>query len=327
MPMKRPVFSYNYLVLAFISFSSFAQVTHPVTGDPSSYDQFEESFKELDGQESFIPGSTSSALDHQQIDEEDADSPYLPSKKHSLYQNKQAGDESWRGGQPPIGSIPQKENLVEFRATDLFRQIYNRGKTGYTLSYQRQLYLPNGEGFKQIFDGDKSRNYGGLAVHYDRYLWRKKFFLTGYSMGLAGHHRSGRGYFVSGEQSQTEFKLWMIPIDAHLMIGLPLWSFSTLYFSAGPATMILLQNRNDFEDGEEGKDLNQVSYGYSARGQLRFSMANIMRKKLAKLFRSQEISNFYLNAEVRYESFNHFQQSDISFEGTSAGLGFTFDFI
>ncbi len=324
MEMRKPLFKIALLASFLSSFSTIgADVQHPIAGDKSNFEALEADLKELEGQQSYLPGSAPEL----NFSESKNVSPYVfgSSANGDLGQSKK--NESWRGGQPPLGTIPRGDQLLEFRATDLFREVYNRGKTAFSMVYQRSLYDVENSQFNKIFDGKKSKNYGGLSFHHDRYLWRKKFFQVGYAVGISANYRTGYGYFASGEQSNTQFKLWMIPADFHLMVGMPLWSFSTLYFSAGPAAMAIFQSRNDFEEGEVGKEMNQISYGQSARAQLRISMANMMRKRAARIFREQQITNFYMTLSARYDRFENFQQDDIAFTGPSAGLGFTFDFI
>lgn len=302
--------------------SVWAQVTLSNQSDAQNY--LEKQNAKVKGSSPFVQAASTTEISSQKAPV--GNTPYIPHQQKSdlKFSNTDLGETA----QLPPGQLAGRDQLLEFNASDLFSKLYYRGKSSLSLAYYYMggVEVSNGT-YNSIFDGDKSRDFGGLFVHYERYFLRSEYMQFGCALGGGARFQSGKGKFASGETSTTEFKLWTVPFDAHFLVGLSLGKFSNLEFSAGPAAMAFFQTRSDYEDGEKGKRLNQISYGYSARALWRISAANLMRKKMARLYRAQQISNYYVNLEARYEDFSHFQQEGIQVRGASFGLGFTFDFI
>ena len=137
---------------------------------------------------------------------------------------------------------------------------------------------------------------------------------------------TGRGIFVSGDRSDTTFKLWEIPVDIGLGLEIPFSSWFKISGTAGPSAMVLAQNRSDFERGEKGKRKYQISPGYFLNGQVKINLTGFNDETAHELFTSSHITNLYLNLEARMQSYKDFQD-DIDVTGTSLGIGFTFEYL
>jgi hypothetical protein len=91
--------------------------------------------------------------------------------------------------------------------------------------------------------------------------------------------------------------------------------------------MVLLQNRSDRDSGESGKDLYQISPGYFVGGRFKINWGQIFKGAALALFNSSDVTNFFLNFDVRYESYNRFSDEYVKVDGISYGLGLSFEFL
>ncbi len=229
--------------------------------------------------------------------------------------------------QAPMGTFENSKEYLSYSAGDHFNRYNRSGTRGVTFSYIMLDHNPSKRAYTQTFDSEKSRDYGALMVHFDRFFMRKSALELGFAFGSGVGVRSGQGTFASsGDRSQTTFRLWTIPVDAHLAVALPIFKFAKLYASAGPMAMVLLQNRDDFSDGEKGKNLNQIGYGYSARAAFKLSLANMFKSSAHKMFRSNNITNSFLNFEGRYDNASNFQDEGLTMSGVSIGAGLSFEY-
>ncbi|MCK5882887.1 MAG: hypothetical protein KAG61_04300 [Bacteriovoracaceae bacterium] len=250
----------------------------------------------------------------------------IPGMTPELVGSKKEKREQLKNVQEPMGKYDDSTELISISKSELFEKYYRSGSGSFSFSYFRLNHKSNNSAYSSMFDSEQTRDLGGILIHFDKFVERMSSFEIGYSLGTGIGFRSGRGQFSSAQtMSNTTFKLWTIPIDAHLAVAIPLWKFSKLYASGGPAGMILLQNRSDFNENEDGKNVNQVSYGYSARAALRISLSNMFVGSGQKMFRAYNVTNAFLSLEGRYDSFNNFQD-DFSISGASMGAGFTFEY-
>lgn len=250
----------------------------------------------------------------------------IPGMTPELVGKKKENRKQLKSVQEPMGTYDNSTELLSISKSELFGKYYRSGSGGFGFSYYRFNHKSNNPTYTSTFNSGDTRDLGGLLIHFDRFFARMSALELGYSLGAGVGFRSGRGKFSTAQsKSDTTFKLWTIPVDAHLAVAIPLWKFAKLYASGGPAGMILLQNRSDFDEGESGKNINQVSYGYSARGALRISLSNMFKSSAQKMFRSYNITNSFLSLEGRYDSFSNFQD-DFSLTGTSIGVGFSYEY-
>ncbi len=179
---------------------------------------------------------------------------------------------------------------------------------------------------RTITTGTKSVKGGSLHFRHDDYLTRATFLNTYWSVGAGVGFNSGKGFFVDGSRSDAVFKLWEIPLDLGIGLEIPVSSWFKLAATGGPSALGLVQNRSDYQRGEEGKRKVQYSAGYFVNGQLKINMSGLSTQTAYELFTESQITNLYMNIEARHQSYTNFQDP-IEVTGTSFGIGFTFEYL
>lgn len=167
---------------------------------------------------------------------------------------------------------------------------------------------------------------GALYFRHDDYIVRRDLINAYWSLGAGVGYNSGKGIFVDGNRSDATFNLWEVPVDLGLGMEVPLYSWFKIAGTGGPSVLGLMQNRSDFQRGEDGKRKYQVSPGYFLNGQMKINLTGFNEETAYDLFTSSQITNLFLNLEARHQSYNKFQD-DIKISGTSFGIGFTFEYL
>ncbi|MBL6989379.1 MAG: hypothetical protein ISR65_06360 [Bacteriovoracaceae bacterium] len=225
------------------------------------------------------------------------------------------------------GTYQNSEELIEAKNYKLLTEINAKSTSAFSINY----FLDSADDgkrsalFKKIFqDNEDSVSTGLLHVSMKKYFYKNTIDL---SWGLAGgiSFNSGKGYFVSGIESSTTFKLWMIPIDFSLGVDLPIGRWFKLGFYAGPSIMGLIQNRDDYLSDEDGKRVRQVSYGYFAGGNAQFSLSNIFSSMGIVIYNHYSASNLFLTLNARMHNYSNFQDV-FSVTGFVLGVGFTLEY-
>ena len=247
---------------------------------------------------------------------------------------KEGPSESWKEKTLGIkGQVPfAHENefkLTKIRKRDNFKKVYNKGESTFTFAYIDDRYNITDPGniFQKTFRGRPNRvKMGTFHLGFDYYLYRGKIsFAYGGNLGVGMY--SGYGAFIGGDKSKKmRFNLWTLPLDFLFSMEYSLWRLANLQFGGGPSLMGLYQSRSDREDGEEGKRRRQVGPGYIGFGRLKISLANVLSTSAFEIFKEYNITNYYLNLEVRYQNYQNFKD-EIEIAGTSFGIGFSFDFL
>lgn len=227
------------------------------------------------------------------------------------------------------GTFEKQESYIDLDKKKMSRGFSKNSTGGINISfiknsfdYQSQNDIIN----QTIGSGYKSVKGGSLLVRHDSYIF-KTDFLNGYwALGAGIGYNSGRGVFVDGTRSDTTINLWEAPIDLGLGIEIPLYSWFKISGTGGASALGLLQNRSDFQRGEKGKRKIQYSPGYFANAQFKISLTGFSEETAYDLFASSEITNLFLNLEVRHQNYENFKD-DIKISGTSFGIGFTFEYL
>jgi hypothetical protein len=277
------------------------------------------------------------------------ESVYFPSEKPGEFQTigKAEGQSSFLAGdgqgemtEPGLLSqvkgfgvevVGSGESLAELSSNSdraLFNRVAWAGESAFSFSYFRNDFSyrdPSNIYEKTFRQSTGSIDGGSLLFSLDKYLWRG-FADLYWQTNLGFGFNSGKGYFVTGEESDTRMSLWTLPLDLGLGIGLPLGRFARLTASGGPSAMGLYQSRSDRNSGEEDKYRRQIGTGYYANAKLQLSLSNAFIGSFFEFFRTYRVTNAFLNFEARTQSYANFQD-DIEIDGTSLGLGFSFDFI
>lgn len=227
------------------------------------------------------------------------------------------------------GSFEKQENYVELDKLKMakdFRKVSTGAlnitfiKNGY--DYQSENDIIN----QTVGSGYKSIKGGSLLIRHDSYIAKSMLLNAHWSLGAGVGYNSGRGLFVNGTRSDTTINLWEVPVDAGLGLEIPLYSWFKIAGTGGGSVMGLMQNRSDLQRGEKGKRKFQYSPGYFANAQFKINLSGFSEETAYDLFTSSQITNLFLNLEVRHQNYENFQD-DIKISGTSFGVGFTFEYL
>jgi hypothetical protein len=232
-------------------------------------------------------------------------------------------------GYTPPGTFEKQENYLDLDKKKLNKQFRDASTGGINLSFIKNGYTyesTNDIINRTIGMGYKSIKGGALHIRNDSYLYRSFLLNVHWSLGGSVGFNSGRGIFIDGTQSDATFSLWEFPIDAGLGIEIPIAHWFKIAGTAGPSVLTLLQNRSDLERGETGKRKFQFSPGYFASAQFKINLLGFSDSGAYNLFATSEITNLFMNLEVRQESYSKFADP-IKVSGTSFGIGFTFEYL
>lgn len=315
-----------FMSLSILSISAYAaDLEHSVSGDNEIENSLENA--EAKGDTPFVLGTESGGsvenskaqgvdyiFDHGVKEVSDK---VTPKKKYEDF------------GYTPPGSFDKQENYIDIDKKVIskdFRKI-SSGSMNITFikndfDYQSTNDIINrtvGMGYKHIKGG-------ALYFRHDDYLVRRDIINAYWSLGAGVGYNSGKGIFIDGTRSDATFNLWEVPVDLGLGMEVPVYHWFKIAGTGGPSVLGLMQNRSDYQRGEDGKRKFQVSPGYFVNGQMKINLTGFNDETAYDLFTSSQITNLYLNLEARHQSYTSFQD-DISVSGTSFGIGFTFEYL
>lgn len=310
-----------YILVSALFFSSIVSADFnqylPNQKDLPTLDQYKAS-----GDASHLSGSKVKPMDSMK---DSAPSGHLPGEKNInpsfLKANEVKGIQS-------MGTQKSTEYL-EYHSKDLLREANDKGKSSYAFSFIKDTfdYMDDFDSYNTVFKEPSGTTQGGfLMVHSAHYISRKYvdlFYAVNGGLGLS----YGQGIFVTGEIAESTFRLWKIPVDIGLGIGIPLGPWFTIVGAAGPSLLGLIQNRSDQARGNEKKERRQFSYGYYTEAKIKWNLSPIFQETSMNMLQEQNVSNFYLDVFVRQQQYENFKQEDIVVSGQSIGLGFSFDFL
>ncbi len=227
------------------------------------------------------------------------------------------------------GSFDSSPNYIELDKKEMSSTFRKHSSGALNITYIKNNYSYESQNDiinRTISQGYKHVKGGALYVRSDQYFFRRDYINSFWSLGGGVGYNSGRGIFITGEQSDATFRLYEIPIDAGLGVEIPLYHWFKVSGTAGPSVTALYQNRSDFQQGEKGKNKIQVSYGQFVNAQFKFNLSGFSENLAYDLFTQSKITNLLLNLEVRYQNYQNFQDA-IKISGTSFGIGFTFEYL
>lgn len=227
------------------------------------------------------------------------------------------------------GTFEKLESYTELDKAAMARGYRKLSDGGLNLTFIKNDYdyvSTNNIIDRTVSTGADSMKGGSLFIRNDDYYFRSTLLNLHWSVGAGLGYNSGKAFFVDGSRSDTTFNLWEIPIDAGAGLELPIFSVITLAATGGPSVMGLIQNRTDFQRGDEGKRKMQYSYGYFASAQIKINMSTFSDQTAYELFTESKITNLFLNLEARHQNYSNFQDP-IEISGTSFGVGFTFEYL
>ncbi|MBC7429917.1 MAG: hypothetical protein H7336_14985 [Bacteriovorax sp.] len=232
-------------------------------------------------------------------------------------------------GYTPPGTFEGQANYIDLDKKKLNKDFRKASAGGINLTFIKNDYdyqSTNDIINRTIGMGYKHIKGGALHVRNDSYIFKTAFLNFHWSVGGGMGFNSGRGIFVDGKQSDATFKLWEFPIDAGLGIEIPIANWFKFAGTGGPSVLTLLQDRSDLGRGEAGKRKFQFSPGYFASAQFKINLLGFNDEAAYDLFTTSELTNLFMNIEVRHESYSHFADP-VQVSGTSYGIGFTFEYL
>lgn len=227
------------------------------------------------------------------------------------------------------GTFDGQENYIDIDKEKMAKDFRKNSTGGINLSFVKNNYKytsTNDIINRTIGEGYKSIKGGALYVRNDSFFLRTDYLHLHWSVGSGLSYSSGKGIFVDGTRSDATFNLWEVPLDAGLGAEIPLSSWFVIAGTAGPSAMVMMQNRSDFERGEDGKRKFQFSPGYFASAQFKVNLSGFNNEQAYELFTSSEITNLFMNLEIRHHNYANFKD-EIKVSGTSFGIGFTFEYL
>jgi len=226
------------------------------------------------------------------------------------------------------GTFEGKQNYIE---TDkaLMAKDYRKYSSGsFNLAFIKNNYdyvSTNDVINRTTTTGHHSGKGGTALIRQDHYLSKSFLVNTYWSYGLGIGFSTGKGFFADGTRSDMTFNLWEVPVEAGLGLEIPFTNWVKITGTAGPSIVGILQDRSDFERGDEGKRKYQYSFGYFAQAQFKINMS-LTTETAYELFTESQLTNVFMNLEVRHQNYADFQDP-IKISGTSFGIGFTFEYL
>jgi hypothetical protein len=222
------------------------------------------------------------------------------------------------------------ESELVIKNNNIYNKIYNKGESGFGFAYIQDGYtIKDSEGvFQRTYERSTGSVRGGtIHFEFDQSLY-KGFIDFSYGLGVGVGFSKGKGSFRSnqGQESDTTFSLFTLPLDLRLVFDIIETRFFKVSLAGGPSAMGLYQSRNDLDEGEEGKRVRQYSFGYFGQAKLKISMASFDRNIIISNFLSRNVTNMYLDLEARVQNYEKFQDN-LSITGSSFGIGFSFDYL
>lgn len=227
------------------------------------------------------------------------------------------------------GTFDGQENYIDLDKAKIAKDFRKASTGGINLSFVKNGYdyqSTNDIIQRTIGGGYKSIKGGALYVRNDAFFLKTEFLNLHWSVGSGVSYSSGKGIFVDGSRSDATFNLWEVPVDLGLGAEIPISSWFKASGTAGPSVLTMLQNRSDFERGEDGKRKFQFSPGYFASAQFKINLSGFNDEQAYELFTSSEITNLFMNIEIRHQNYENFK-NEIKVSGTSFGIGFTFEYL
>ncbi len=229
------------------------------------------------------------------------------------------------------GTFEHEKNYLTLDKASFAKDFRNKGTSAFNIAYFSDSfnYQSNNDVINRtIGQGYQHTKAGLLQLRSDQYFYKSFLLNILWAVGGGISYNSGKGIFASNaSRSEVKLTLWEAPIDLGLGIEIPVYKWFTFAGVTGPSVMILAQNRNDFLNGENGKNKFQFGYGQFLNAQFKINLAGFSDTLAYDLFSESQITNMSINLEARYQNYKNFQDADIAISGTSIGIGFTFAFL
>lgn len=250
-------------------------------------------------------------------------------KTPNLLENHKIGSEFNDIGYTVPGTFEKNDSYIDLDKSSYADKFSKEGSSSISLSYIRDNFdyqSPNNIINRTIGTGYKHVQSGFLLIRNDKFFLKTSIFHFHWSAGTGLAYNYGRGIFVTGDQSETGFRLWEIPLDIGLGLNFNAGKYVKISATGGPSALFLIQNRDDLTAHEPGKNKLQTGLGYFASAQVKVNMYSFAGESAYELFTSNQITNCYLTLEARMHNYEKYLD-EIKVSGTSFGAGLTFEFL
>lgn len=316
-------------IIALISLPLAIHATdldHPVSGDSEVENELESS-KSLGNSPFLVEGEPSENVDNSKPKGEDV---IFNHGVKEVSEGKITAKKKYEDfGYTSPGTFEGQENYIDLDKAKIAKDLRKGSTGGINLSFIKNDFSyesTNDVINRTIGSGYKSVKGGALYVRNDAFFMKTDYLNFHWSVGSGVSYSSGKGIFIDGTRSDATFNLWEVPLDLGLGLEIPVSSWFKMSGTAGASALAIMQNRSDFGRGEDGKRKYQFSPGYFAVAQFKVNLSGFNDDAAYELFTSSEITNVFMNVEVRHENYEKFQD-EIKISGTSFGVGFTFEYL
>ncbi|OIQ16687.1 MAG: hypothetical protein BM556_13565 [Bacteriovorax sp. MedPE-SWde] len=307
------------LSVIFLTSYSFADMSQNMSGQLTE-SPYEKDSEVEEGKESpFVSGNVQN--DEATKFKKNSGVIFPPGQASSDWTNNVKGDSpfTYKGDQ----------NYLEFKNNTIVKDLYKVSDTswGFSYFYDTYDYKDRNSIYTRTFESDSADSVqaGYLMMNYRYNMYRGPLDLF-FQLNAGLSYSTGKGIFSDdGSQSKANFNLWLLPLEFTFGTKVHVGRYVGLSVSGGPAVAGLIQNRSDRDEDEDGKNLRQVGYGYSAEGSLDFSLSQIFPSYGIYLKNNSEVSDMTFSIIAKTMSLSNFNNEDIEITGTSIGLGFKFE--
>lgn len=219
-------------------------------------------------------------------------------------------------------SISRADDLIysttyEDEATTLF---------GFSFYKDTFNYHDSNNIFERTFRESDDANFPGMLQFNFVKLYYNSMMDLGLEVNFAIGYNSSRGIFSDdGSSSETRMIVWFLPLDLGLYTAFDVGYFS-VSFSGGGSVVGLIQVRSDYSSDRKEKELRQVGLGYYGQAKVKLNLSRIFKGNAFSLFKSHTVTRLSLDVMARFNSYDNFKEESISIDGSSFGVGFTYEY-
>ncbi|MCY4645158.1 MAG: hypothetical protein OXB88_11125 [Bacteriovoracales bacterium] len=240
-------------------------------------------------------------------------------------------------GNTLIGEFSLSESYKKSKNRTILDNVVDKSSHRRTFFIIRDTfdYKSRSNNFSRIYRSPTKKNISiGFHIVDDRYYpkgWLRLFWGQGIGVG----HNRGRGVFLGATDlndsnsymDRAQFSLYTIPLDLRLGIEISLGPHLAFEMLGGPSLLGIIERRSDRTDEDEDKYKRQFGVGYFGSANIKLMVSSFADKIGFKIYSQNWANRFSVNFKMRTHSYSGFKDEDLSIEGTSFGLGVTYDFL
>lgn len=318
------------LILSLIIFSIFLNISFAEDSNQTLPGQLDDDYFEQQNPQTPAPVDEN-ILDNLTGDEDRSKIFYPPLTSTEEYQGvKKRGlkDKSIKMDLEGYGG----DSYLTFSDVDTIKEFENKGTRDFMFSFLKDTYSYDDDSnvFKKTFvdGGDESLKGGLLYFSMNKYIWRSLLVNGKVGMNFGIGYNEGIGIFAGETKSRTRIQLYTLPLELNLASEINITRFMKVLVAGGPSLLGLVQNRSDRVDGDDQKEIRQMSFGYFYTVGLKVSFSDLFPTSVGhKVLSNYDISKLNIDVYMRGHDHSGFKAEDLKISGTSYGLGFSFEFL